>query len=167
MKSSIATLSLFAALAAAAHAAPPADSRVDSLVESIVAQAAAQMRLAPPAERPPPVATIGPERRPFVQTMTGGTLAQALGMASTRLDANAHSTTFGKLVNLQGRRGRRVRRQRRELYRDALQELMAEHQRATLVPHETVLELSKLTGQRPERIRKDLFRVVLKSDETE
>ena len=67
-------------------------------------------------------------------------------------------TALHQLRDLKFRRGRKVRQQREKLYREALQELMTEFQRATQVPHEDVAELSKLTGHRTSSIRRDLFR---------
>jgi hypothetical protein len=154
---------LLAALLAGApsvHAGKPAStSEMDALVNSLVQQAADRMNL------PAGVASTEPEtmvrHTRFVTSTRGRTLASTLGLRSEKAPTATTTSAFHKLLELKGRRGEVVRKKRRAAYEEALQELMVEHGRALLVPHEDVTELSRLTGHRPSGIRRDLFRVTL------
>lgn len=136
------------------------------LIDSVVRQAAAQLNLPRDAGLPPAITQPTPfaDSR-FVHTSTAGTLAEALGMKTAPASDGDEPTAMARLVNIQGRRGRHIRRLRRSLYQEALSGLLAEYRRVTLVPHETVLELARLTGRRPESVRKDLIRVVATATE--
>jgi hypothetical protein len=144
--------------AAATHAEEPT-SEMDALVDSLVQQAAMHMHLPSPDTTSRPATPAVTNR--FVSSTSGGSLAASLGLRSDRSPAKAEANGFRKLLSLRNRRGEAVRLKRRAAYQQALQELMVEHQRASQVPQEDVVELSRLTGHRPYRIRRDLTRVTL------